>query len=666
LTKQYGYFPMFNFNLYNNPATAEGDSKDRQVNNYLLLLIILIGTILRTWDLFNIPFTHDELSAIIRTRFSGFHELIEQGVKVDGHPAGIQVFLFYWIRLVGEKEWLVKLPFICSGILSIPLIYSIGRRWFNSSVGLISAAFLSSLQYPIMHSQMARPYTTGLFLVLGMIYCWDNLVFDRRKDAIWYIGYILFSTGCAYNHHFSLLMVIIVGLSGLFFLSKERFLPYIFSGLIIFIFYIPHLSILSAQLKLKGLDWLGTPDWCFPLDYIKYIFHFSWFEVAMLILILVVTIDFGRNILSNSRWILSFIWFALPLAIGFFYSIYVQPVLQYSVLLFSFPFLLFCIFGRVKWIKPAFRIPIILSILAVSSLTLIIERRHYTVFYKSVFKELPLEAEKAYQNMGKEGCAIILDGDHKKIGYYISRLKTSFHFVWADSFPTRPEFIKYIHSLPQKNLVLASLSSSDPVRRSLIEDEFPFLNEQKDYFTGNFFIFSKDSLNGIRVKRNYSSLNNFDNEKQKNWSTIFPEYLSDLRYTSPYTSYKLTEKMEWGPGFTLPVKEFISNKTDWLDIAVNVYCVDSIAPEVLLVANLKSGQKQVYWNAASLKDFRIHPGWNKIILSLKISDLPLVRSKLVFNTFFWNKGLSKLFIDDYEVSVKKGNPLVYALYNKIE
>ena len=238
-----------------------------------------------------------------------------------------------------------------------------------------------------------------------------------------------------------------------------------------------------------------------------------------------------------------------------------------------------------------------------------------------------------------------------------------FPYVWADSFSSKHDFISYIHSLPQQTLIYASQSLAS---RSVIENEFPFLEEQDDYFTGSIFIFSKDSLNGRRPLRHFTSLNNFDDDKKQNWSTIFPEYLSDKIYCSPFTSYKITNKMEWGPVFSLPVKELISCSTDWLDISVNVFSPDSLSPDVILVANLKSANNQVYWNGSDLRDYWIHPGWNKIFLSLKISDLPLKMDDLVFNTFLWNKGLAKLYIDDYEVAVKKGNPLVYGLYYKIE
>ncbi|MCA1758857.1 MAG: hypothetical protein LC658_03725, partial [Bacteroidales bacterium] len=56
-------------------------------NNNILILILITATILRFFNFNEIPFTHDEFSAIFRTNFKNFAELIEKGVKIDGHPA---------------------------------------------------------------------------------------------------------------------------------------------------------------------------------------------------------------------------------------------------------------------------------------------------------------------------------------------------------------------------------------------------------------------------------------------------------------------------------------------------------------------------------------------------------------------------------------------------
>jgi len=82
----------------------------------LILLILAAGAILRFYNYSDIPFTHDEFSAVFRTQFSSFHELIARGVVIDTHPAGVQVFLYYWVRLFGISEPIVKLPLPCSAL----------------------------------------------------------------------------------------------------------------------------------------------------------------------------------------------------------------------------------------------------------------------------------------------------------------------------------------------------------------------------------------------------------------------------------------------------------------------------------------------------------------------------------------------------------------------
>ena len=138
-------------------------------NQLTILLILFIGSILRFYNYVEIPFTHDEFSALFRLNFDSFSELIEKGVKVDGHPAGVHVFLYYWTKVFGSSEWIVKLPFTIFGIVSIWIIYLIGRKWFNETVGLISAAFIASIQFTVIYSQIARPYISGMFFSLIMV-----------------------------------------------------------------------------------------------------------------------------------------------------------------------------------------------------------------------------------------------------------------------------------------------------------------------------------------------------------------------------------------------------------------------------------------------------------------------------------------------------------------
>lgn len=181
-------------------------------NRTVIFIILSVAVILRFFNYPEIPFTHDEFSALFRLQFDSFSDLIEKGIKTDGHPAGVQVFLYYWTKLFGSEAWVVKLPFTVLGILSVWLTYIIGRKWFNESVGLISSAYVASIQFTVMYSQMARPYISGLFLSLLMIYFWSNLIMNPDRNFVRnFTMYIISSALCAYNHHFSLLFAAIVG-----------------------------------------------------------------------------------------------------------------------------------------------------------------------------------------------------------------------------------------------------------------------------------------------------------------------------------------------------------------------------------------------------------------------------------------------------------------------
>ena len=69
-------------------------------NQWILLLILAVSVVLRLFHFSEIPFTHDEFSALSRLDFDSFSALINKGVKIDAHPAGVQVFLYYWTKMV--------------------------------------------------------------------------------------------------------------------------------------------------------------------------------------------------------------------------------------------------------------------------------------------------------------------------------------------------------------------------------------------------------------------------------------------------------------------------------------------------------------------------------------------------------------------------------------
>ncbi len=76
------------------------------------------------------------------------------------------IIVHYWTNLFGTSEFAVRFLSLIFGVLTIPMIYLLGRRVFNEEVGLISAFVLAISQINTQYSQDTRMYSMLLFLAL--------------------------------------------------------------------------------------------------------------------------------------------------------------------------------------------------------------------------------------------------------------------------------------------------------------------------------------------------------------------------------------------------------------------------------------------------------------------------------------------------------------------
>lgn len=637
-------------------------------NKTILFLILLVAASLRFFNYNEIPFTHDEFSALFRLNFNSFLELIEKGVKIDGHPAGIQVFLYYWTKLFGKSEWIVKLPFTIFGIFSVYLIYVIAKKWFNESVGLISSAFLASIQYTVMYSQIARPYISGLFFSLLMVLFWTKIMLTPGKD--FYKNTIIFiisASLCTYNHHFSLLFAAIVGISGLFFIKKQYLIKYIISGVIIFILYFPHLNIFLYQLNIGGVeDWLGKPHIDFIINYIAYVFNFSILSLVLVIMLILFGIyKKGSEDFDYKSFILFGCWFLLPIIIGFFYSKFDKSVLQYSVLIFSIPFLFFILFGHIKPQKTIPNLIIVCIIFIVNIFSLIHERQHYKLFYHSPYKEILIDYQKAKQN--NDNILAIIDSHEKISRYYLSKLKIDSGFIWLNFFKSEKDFIGFIEhqSKFHNKLFLGCLASINPLTIPIIEDYYPVILKQQNYAGATTYLFSNEDQN----ENNIITVLNFESNDNKSWSSIDTAKYNDSISFSGNKSYYFDNTTEWGPVYTEKLDRIITNENNFIDISLKAKALDNL-DEVILVATLESNGDNIYWGGTSFDKFVLsnsnNDNWVTIHHSIKLSDIYLNYCNILLKVYVWNKGKKSFFIDDFKIKLRMGNPVIYGLYEKIK
>ncbi|MFA7139005.1 MAG: glycosyltransferase family 39 protein [Bacteroidales bacterium] len=398
--------------------------KQRTLSHELLLLSIILLTALglRLYNLTENSLSNDELSALFRLQFDSFRELVIHGFYVDGHPGGIQVFLYYWTKLFGNSPLSIRLPFALMGVGAVYLMYKTGKQWFGPTAGLVAATAIASLQFPLLYSRIARPYGSGLFFILLLTYFWTQLLkAPQKKGTISLaIAYALTNALCMYNHYFSFLMALIIGCTGLFYLNKNNKTAYLLGAFAAVLLFLPHIPITLNHLSIGGVgEWLATPDLAWVGNHIAYLFNGSWWLAAVYGLLIATLSTYRTKKNTPHYWWLSAVWFLLPLVIGFLYSQLLNPVLMDSVLIFSMPFL-FLFLAQFANKPLSFRTSLIIfTLLTTSTLHTVMFNNFFTTQHFNEFKDVAKNTETLTAQYGKENIAYGISINHPwYIQYY--------------------------------------------------------------------------------------------------------------------------------------------------------------------------------------------------------------------------------------------------------
>lgn len=646
------------------------DYLKRNTDNFILGAILLIALLLRMFRLHELPFMHDEFSALFRADFRTFGEMIEKGVYTDTHPPLIQIFVFYWLKITGYSYFWIKIPFVIAGVFAVYLAYRISDDWFGKTSATVIATLMATLQYPVFYSQIERPYISGLFLVLLFAYFWNKIVFRQKGKNIYYlVCFVVTGTLCAYNHHFSFLQALVIGSTGLFFVRKKQLIYYCLSGIAIVLLYLFNINILSAQIEMKGIgDWLAVPGNDFIIRYLWYVVMFSPLIVIMLVLVFSLG-QFVKPFKRNERLkfiVLSASLFIIPFITGFLYSKYINAIIQYSVLIFAFPFLLFSVFGFIRSDNVVFRITSFLVISLVTVYSLVYERKHFAIFYNSPYKEIMKEARAAALDENLKNPQVVLsmnaDDTEKTPGkifwfYHEQYLKPdNIPFVKADRVTDLKSLQQALTASTDRFIFYGYMAGATPEIYPLINSYYPYLFKTIDYYGGNVSIFSKEPVSGSGDNL-FSSSCGFEGEVL-HWSGVQQDRLNDTAASEGKFSYIYNPETEWGPAFSIKLQD-IANKSNFIDIAVDVLPGAGFT-NAFVVSSIDNDTVHTDWRSTAFNLFNISVGeWSVVTHSVKLPDTDFDFKNHTLNIYIWNAEKQSFLIDNFRVNIRKGNPILY-------
>ena len=105
----------------------------------------------------------DFLSETPAVRFSVVRDVYRHE---PSHPPLYYMVVNMFLALLGTSEFALRLPSALFGIMTIPFVFLLGKRFFSTEVGMVAASLFAFAPNEVYFAQEARMYSMVLFLTV--------------------------------------------------------------------------------------------------------------------------------------------------------------------------------------------------------------------------------------------------------------------------------------------------------------------------------------------------------------------------------------------------------------------------------------------------------------------------------------------------------------------
>ncbi|GAB4536644.1 MAG: hypothetical protein Kow0063_22420 [Anaerolineae bacterium] len=203
-----------------------------------------------------------------------------EGAAADVHPLFFYSMLHTWMRIFGQSPVAVRALSALVGAASVVMVYLVGRRLFDSRVGLAAALIAAVAPFHIYYSQEARMYAWLGFAALTMTYFFLRAWTDGGWGNWFVFG--VFGALTLYAHNLGAMFLAGLDLWVLWAWFRpggvrwRNFYPLLLSHLLMVGLFTPWLVVVPSQLgKIQQAYWVEQPG-LVQLVQTVLIFHFAY------------------------------------------------------------------------------------------------------------------------------------------------------------------------------------------------------------------------------------------------------------------------------------------------------------------------------------------------------------------------------------------------------
>lgn len=630
----------------------------------MFAVLVLLAAVLRFWGFPDIPYTHDEISALVRVDFPTLSEAIHEGIwNIDTHPPGTHVFLWCWTRLFGSGDGAVKAPFILMSIAGVFFLYRSAYAWAGGGVALITTALFASAQYMVMYGQIARPYAMGFFTTALMADQLTRYAAHGNRKSLLLFG--LAGVISAYTHHFALMQAAFMYTTGCFLVPSSYRKAYLLTGLAMVLCYVPNMPLFLSQLGWKGLDsWLTPPGADWIPSYLWWFAHCSWVLAMVLIALLIASLALRLRSGTHRRplLVMTLVWGMLPLIVGYAYSVWRSPVLQYSVLIFSFPYLLIGLFAGLRDLAPRMAMFTALITAAVATITLITSRAHYAVFLHSKYEAIVRGTAEAERN----GAEAVVDLPPEVLRFYRKLWCFTPSQAPCVDLADRPSAVldSVLRTTTKSTLFYGQTSHAAPENVARITTRFPFLLERHDFVEGQTFLFSvrpgPEHIDDIEraIIAAPEAIGGRGWRVDKDLPLVRDTTHSYMPATWDFSG------REFGIVLDSGLTNLVSNENDIVEVIADFVNADT-ACDLTLVVELRSGDSTIFYRADRRTDHAMFGSSGRLVVALKCADLAARSADPHLRTYLWNPAKARVHIASVRMQVREGDPVLYGFFRPV-
>ncbi len=219
-----------------------------------LLAILLLGFGVRMIALGTRPLWYDDTFSV----FLAEKDLptIASGTAADTMPPLYYALLHYWMRLVGETPFALRMLSVAISMLVVVLVYAVAARALNADAANWAALLAALASFQIYHAQELRMY--GALALALMLYLYAVM---RLSNGIGAIALAALSTALAlYSHNLAFLTLLAADIYLIFRRAWNTLAKLIVAQFVGGLLFVPWLLYIPGQLaKIQHAFWTQPP-----------------------------------------------------------------------------------------------------------------------------------------------------------------------------------------------------------------------------------------------------------------------------------------------------------------------------------------------------------------------------------------------------------------------